>query len=175
MAETVSAKTPSEIVDYRIDWAAQLAGDSISASAWAVQDAANAAVTLSGDATSGTAATVFVAGGTANSVILLTNTITTSGGRTLTRTLSVPVVAYQYAGASHAETVLAAIEAVIERRATVDQQSYSIEGRSLARMPIDDLLRFRSQYRAEVANEQAARAAAEGRGSSRRIRTAFTW
>lgn len=59
---------------------------------------------------------------------------------------------------SHARIVLDAIEAVIENRATQDQQEYSIGGRSLKRMPIADLLSFRSHYRAEVyAEEQAER------------------
>lgn len=50
----------------------------------------------------------------------------------------------------HCEIVLEAILAVIEKRATKDQMSYSIANRSLGRMPIADLLRFRDQYRGEV-------------------------
>lgn len=52
-----------------------------------------------------------------------------------------------YNAASHAKTVLDAINAVIENRATVDQESYSIEGRSLNRTPLADLLKFRETYR----------------------------
>lgn len=55
---------------------------------------------------------------------------------------------------SHARKVLDAIEAVIENRATVDQQEYSIAGRSLKRMTIDELLKFRKTYRAEVDSEE---------------------
>ena len=52
-----------------------------------------------------------------------------------------------------AHKILDAITAVLEKRATKDQQSYSIGGRSLARMPIDELMRFEGVYRARVARE----------------------
>ena len=59
-----------------------------------------------------------------------------------------------------AERILAAIEARIEGRITRDADSYSIEGRSISRMPIEQLLRLRSLYQREV---QAVRAARAGR------------
>lgn len=55
---------------------------------------------------------------------------------------------------THARKVLDAIEAVIENRATVDQSSYSIAGRSLTRMPIEELMKFRNIYRAQVAKDE---------------------
>lgn len=55
---------------------------------------------------------------------------------------------------SRAERILAAIEATIEGRATKDADSYSIEGRSIARTPMTDLLRLRGVYRREVAAER---------------------
>lgn len=57
---------------------------------------------------------------------------------------------------SHAGRVLDAIEAVIESRATKDQERYSIAGRELWRTPIADLLRLRDYYRAEVLREVEA-------------------
>lgn len=72
-----------------------------------------------------------------------------------------------YDGRSHARTVLEAIEAVIEGRASKDQQSYSINGRSLQRMPIKDLLAFRAQYRAEVEAEDAQARIDSGLGAMR--------
>lgn len=57
---------------------------------------------------------------------------------------------------SHAKKTLDAIEAVIESRATMDQQEYAIGGRSLKRTPIADLLRLKSVYAGYVANELAA-------------------
>lgn len=59
-------------------------------------------------------------------------------------------IADTYDGRSHAEKVLTAIEAVIEGRATIDQQSYQINNRSLARTPIADLLMLRTRYRDEL-------------------------
>lgn len=56
---------------------------------------------------------------------------------------------------THARVALDAIEAVLENRATVDQQSYSINNRQLVRMTIKDLLYFRDYYKGEVAREEA--------------------
>lgn len=58
---------------------------------------------------------------------------------------------------THAERVLEAIRAVIEGRATKDQESYSIGGRSLSRTPLDDLMRLETRYARRVAAERAMR------------------
>jgi hypothetical protein len=50
----------------------------------------------------------------------------------------------------HAQRTLDAIEAVIEGRASRDQQSYTISGRTLVRTPIADLIMLRTAYRKEV-------------------------
>lgn len=65
---------------------------------------------------------------------------------------------------SQAEIALAAIDAVLANRATVDQMEYSIAGRSLKRMTIDELLKLRSHYVDEVNKE---------RGITRRILVGF--
>jgi|TARA_R110000744_G_scaffold156160_3_gene271694 hypothetical protein len=57
---------------------------------------------------------------------------------------------------NHVKKVLDAIEATIEGRASKDQESYSIQGRSLSRTPIADLIMLRSKYRAELVREQRA-------------------
>ncbi len=57
---------------------------------------------------------------------------------------------------THAEKVLEAIEALIEGRATKDVTSYSIAGRSLTRMSPDELVKWRSHYRNEVARQRTA-------------------
>ena len=51
---------------------------------------------------------------------------------------------------NHVRKVLDAVEAVIENRATIDQQSYQINNRSLQRTPISELLRLRDRYKAEL-------------------------
>ncbi len=47
---------------------------------------------------------------------------------------------------SHNQIVLDSLEAVLENRATQGEASYSIAGRSLNRMDVDDLLRFKAIY-----------------------------
>lgn len=75
---------------------------------------------------------------------------------------------------SHARRVLESIEAVLERRATNDQKSYTVNGRALERWPLADLLALRDRYRREVANEEGAARIAAGLGNPRRtIRTRF--
>lgn len=70
---------------------------------------------------------------------------------------------------SHARRVLEAIEAVIESRATKDQEEYSIMGRSLKRTPIEELLVLRDRYRAEVQSDDAAAQIAAGLGDPRNV------
>lgn len=56
---------------------------------------------------------------------------------------------------SHAQKTLTALEAVIEGRASLDQERYRINNRELYRTPMETLIRLRNQYRAEVDREQA--------------------
>lgn len=56
-----------------------------------------------------------------------------------------------YDGRSWAEIALENVEAVIANRATKDQESYSIAGRSLSRTPMADLINLRKYLQAEVA------------------------
>ena len=51
---------------------------------------------------------------------------------------------------SHAERTLAIIEAQIEGKLGDDLASYSIQGRIVSKIPIDELKKLRAQYRAEV-------------------------
>ena len=74
---------------------------------------------------------------------------------------------------SHAEKVLDAIEAVLEARATKDQSSYTIEGRTLSRTPIEDLLRLRDVYRNEVNRERALDRIRSGRPGGRQTLVRF--
>ncbi len=67
------------------------------------------------------------------------------------------VVGDGYNGRAHVQRVLAAIEAVLEKRATNDQERYTINNRELWRTPIPDLLVLRDRYRAELRRMNAAR------------------
>lgn len=69
---------------------------------------------------------------------------------------------------SHARIVLDAIEAVIEGRASKDQEEYTIGSRSLKHTPIADLIKFRGRYKAEVLNERIA-AGEEGLGTGKLV------
>lgn len=64
-------------------------------------------------------------------------------------------------GRSHAARVVAAIEAVLENRATLDQQKYTINNRELWRTPIPELLLLRDRYRAELRREDQSKRAGQ--------------
>ena len=55
---------------------------------------------------------------------------------------------------SHARICLANINAVLENRATKDQESYSIGGRALSRTPLPELMKFKKYYLAEIEKER---------------------
>lgn len=91
------------------------------------------------------------------------------GELTIAPDLSQTAAAYD--GRDHLERVLDAIEAVIEGRASKDQQMYKINHRELQRTPIGDLLLLRNTYRNELARKRRA-----ARGSSllgRQIKVRF--
>lgn len=77
--------------------------------------------------------------------------------------LTDPAQAVQgYDARGHAQKVVDAIEAVLENRASKDQEEYTIEGRSLKRTPIAELLVLRDRYRAELARDDAVERIAAG-------------
>lgn len=55
---------------------------------------------------------------------------------------------------SPAERILAAIDATLEGRVSKDAESYTIEGRSISRTPIADLIRLQGIYQQRVAQER---------------------
>lgn len=72
---------------------------------------------------------------------------------------------------SHVKKVLDAIEAVLETRATQDQMAYSIQGRSLSKTSIPDLLVLRSTYQCEYQRELAAERISRGLPARNRLLT----
>jgi hypothetical protein len=74
---------------------------------------------------------------------------------------------------THVKIVLDAIQAVIESRASKDQEAYSINGRSLNRTPLKDLIMLRDKYAALYASEQKAERIANGLGSNSRVLVRF--
>lgn len=51
---------------------------------------------------------------------------------------------------THAQKMLDAIEALLENRSTLDQQEYTINNRSLKRLTVEELMKWRDYYRAQV-------------------------
>lgn len=56
---------------------------------------------------------------------------------------------------SQARRILEAIEATIEGRVVKDVDNYSIEGRSLTRIPMEELIKLRTRYRSIVRKEES--------------------
>ena len=82
-----------------------------------------------------------------------------------------------YDGRSHVKKTLDAIEAVIEGRATKDQESYSFStgggSRSLSRTPLADLIMLRTKYKFLYESELNAERVAAGLGTNKKIVTRF--
>ena len=75
------------MLDYQIDWTTWLDGDTIATSTWIVP----AGITRDSDSKSNTATTIWLSGGTDGEVYEIVNRITTAGGRTQDRTVSITV------------------------------------------------------------------------------------
>lgn len=67
-----------------------------------------------------------------------------------------------YDSRSWAEQMLEALEAMLLKSASKDQQSYSIGGRSLSRFSRAELFDARDRVKREISNEDASRALAQG-------------
>lgn len=74
---------------------------------------------------------------------------------------------------SFAKQMLDAIEAVALNRATMDQSSMSIAGRSLSRMSIDELMTFRDRFKTEYLKELKMSRVKNGQGSGNNIKIRF--
>lgn len=80
-------KDPDAALDYTVDWARWLAGDTIAASAWLVP----VGLVTGGKTNTASNATVWLSGGAAGLSYTVTNRITTAGGRTEDRSFIVRV------------------------------------------------------------------------------------
>lgn len=75
-----------------------------------------------------------------------------------------------YDGSTFAERSLVAIEAVLEKRASLDQERYRINNRELYRTPTTELTRLRDYYRAEVKRDRRVKAGKPLFGQAVRVR-----
>ena len=74
---------------------------------------------------------------------------------------------------SHAEIMLDKIETVLEGRADADVLSYSINGRSLSKIPPAELVEWRDYYRSEVVSEHKEDHIRNGRKHGGTIKVRF--
>lgn len=74
---------------------------------------------------------------------------------------------------SHAEIMVDKIQSLLEGRADKDVTSYSINGRSIAKMSVADLLSWRDYYKREVNLERRKADAAAGKPSSATVKVRF--
>lgn len=78
-----------------------------------------------------------------------------------------------YDDRSHAKTVLDALEATIEGKASVDQLEVQISGRALKRLSPQDLIFWRGYYLAEYRRELKEEKIAAGKSSGNSVRVRF--
>lgn len=71
---------------------------------------------------------------------------------------------------SHVKATLDALEATIAGKASADQLSYSIAGRSISKINPEELLLWRDRYREEYRRELAAERLSKGLGSGNIVR-----
>lgn len=83
-------KDPNAILDYRVDWGPWLdaSGDAIATSIWIVPSG----ITQTLATNTSTTATIWLSGGTAGQEYVLVNRITTTGGRTDDRSITIQVM-----------------------------------------------------------------------------------
>lgn len=89
---TTQQQTPTSNLDYTVSWVDFLGTDTIATSAWSN----DLGITLGTTSNTTTTASAFFTGGVAGTTYLVTNTITTAGARTATRTFYISIIPYQY-------------------------------------------------------------------------------
>jgi len=80
-------KDPDEVLDYQLDWADRLDGDTIATVTWAVPSP----LIKGAESATSTVATVWLSGGTADTIYSIGCRITTAAGRTLDQTVKIRV------------------------------------------------------------------------------------
>lgn len=78
-----------------------------------------------------------------------------------------------YDDRTHVKKVLDALEAVILGKASKDQLSYSIAGRSISRLSPSEILEFYNEYRERYAREQRIERRRRGKATGGQIKARF--
>lgn len=71
---------------------------------------------------------------------------------------------------SHARIMVAKIESILQRRADSDVANYTIKGRQIDKIPVEELIRWRNYYRSEIQTEDAMRGDSVNRQSIVKVR-----
>ena len=74
---------------------------------------------------------------------------------------------------THSEIMLDKIETVLQGRADADVLSYSINGRSLSKIPVTELVEWRDYYRSEVVKQHREDHVRNGRAHAGTIKVRF--
>ena len=74
---------------------------------------------------------------------------------------------------SHAKVMVDKLESLLEGKADADVSSYAIAGRSLNKLTVEELLRWRDYYRAEYKQEVAEFRIGNNEGSGRVVKVQF--
>ena len=74
---------------------------------------------------------------------------------------------------SHPRIMVEKIEAILEGRADADVSSYSINGRSLTKIPIPELMEFRRSYKTEYLREVRTERRQKGIGTGSTVKVGF--
>ena len=74
---------------------------------------------------------------------------------------------------THAKIMVEKIESLLEGRADADVSSYSIAGRSLTKLSIDELMTWRDRYKAEYQRELRRERGLNGEGSGAVVKVRF--
>ena len=74
---------------------------------------------------------------------------------------------------THAKTMLDKIESLLEGKADSDVANYSIQGRSLSKMSVDELLTWRNYYKSEVQRELREERKRNNQGTGALIKVRF--
>jgi hypothetical protein len=81
------AKDPDEVLDYRLDWSARLAGDTIFSSSWIVP----AGITKNSDTFDNSSTTIWLAAGTTDETYTFVNRVVTAGGRRMDQSVKIKI------------------------------------------------------------------------------------
>jgi hypothetical protein len=82
-------KDPDEVLDYQIDWADRLDGDTISTSTWVIPSG----ITQGAASKTDTTVTTWLSGGTLGASYTLLNRVVTAAGRTMDQSVRIRIAA----------------------------------------------------------------------------------